>query len=191
MEQSSMSGAAKASGMEDGPAPVAAAAPKKSKSGLILMGVTVLLSAGISSGAAWWFSSHGAARAPAAAAAEGEDGHAAHEEKAKPKAAAQYLPLEPAFTVNLEEPDMSRFLQAEIQVMARDAAALEAVKTHTPRIRNSLLLLLGQQRVADMSTREGKEKLRAAVLAEIQKILTEETGKPGIEAVYFTSFVMQ
>jgi len=189
MEQSSMSGAAKASGMEDGPAPVAAAAPKKSKSGLILMGVTVLLSAGISSGAAWWFSSHGAAHAPSAA--EGEGGHAAPEEKAKPKAAAQYMPLEPVFTVNLEEPEMSRFLQVEIQVMARDAVALEAVKAHTPSIRNALLMLLGQQHFADLSNRAGKEKLRAAVLAEIQKILTEETGKPGIEAVYFTSFVMQ
>jgi flagellar FliL protein len=182
-----MAGAAKASGMDDGPEPVAAAvAPKKGKGGLILMVVTVLLSAGISSGAAWWFAGRNAAHAP-----EGEDAEAAEAEKAKPKAPPQYLPLEPAFTVNLEDPEMSRFLQVEMQVMAREADALAAVQQHAPRIRNALLLLLGQQRVADLGTREGKEKLQAAVLAEIQKILTEETGKPGVEAVYFTSFVMQ
>ena len=39
--------------------------------------------------------------------------------------------------------------------------------------------------------REGKEKLRADALAEIQKVMKAETGKPGVESVFFTSFVMQ
>ena len=43
-----------------------------------------------------------------------------------------------------------------------------------------------------MSSREGKEKLRAAALEAIRKIVAAEGGKPEeLEAVYFTSFVMQ
>ncbi|HSW14071.1 MAG TPA: flagellar basal body-associated FliL family protein [Solimonas sp.] len=175
-----MSAAAKTMDDEGG-APKVAAAPK-GKPVVLIMIVAVLLSAGASGGAAWWFSSHGAAPA-------------AHGEAAQPvevpKAPAQYLALDPAFVVNLDDATASRYLQAEIQVMARDNAALEAVKLHHPRIRNALLLLFGQLKPAELENRAGKEKLQAAVLAEIQKILKDETGKPGVEAVYFTSFVMQ
>ncbi|MND09812.1 flagellar basal body-associated protein FliL [compost metagenome] len=52
-------------------------------------------------------------------------------------------------------------------------------------------MLFGAQKPADITTREGKEKLQADVLAEMQKIMKEETGKPSVDAVYFTSFVMQ
>jgi flagellar FliL protein len=52
-------------------------------------------------------------------------------------------------------------------------------------------MLFGGTDSGDLRTREGKEKLRADVLAELQKILTDETGEPGVEQVFFTSFVMQ
>jgi flagellar FliL protein len=39
--------------------------------------------------------------------------------------------------------------------------------------------------------RDGKEQLRQECLKEIQRILTKETGKPGVEDVLFTSFVVQ
>jgi len=166
---------------EDSPKPAAAAAPK-GKPVVLIMIVAVLLSAAASGGAAWWFSSHAAPAAHAEGAAK---------EAEKPKLPAQYLALDPSFVVNLDDESASRYLQVEVQVMARDAAALEAVKLHQPRIRNALLLLFGQQKPADLDSRAGKEKLQAAVLTEIQKVLKDETGKPGIEAVYFTSFVMQ
>jgi len=166
---------------EEGGAPAAAPAIPKAKAPVLAIIVAVVMSAAASGGAAFWFSSRAA---PAAA-------HGEEAKKEEPKAPAQYLPLEPAFTVNLEDTDASRFLQVEIQVMARDTATLEAIKLHQPRIRNALLLLLGQQKTAQIADRAGKEKLQAAVLAEIQKILKAETGKPGVEAVYFTSFVTQ
>jgi flagellar FliL protein len=53
------------------------------------------------------------------------------------------------------------------------------------------LLLFGQQHAFDLSSRAGKETLQAKALAEIQRVLKEETGSPGIEAVYFSSFVIQ
>jgi flagellar FliL protein len=60
-----------------------------------------------------------------------------------------------------------------------------------PAIRNSLVLLLSSQNYKTLSTLEGKEQIRSAALTVIQKILQERTGKPSVEAVYFTGFVMQ
>jgi len=127
----------------------------------------------------------------------GEDGaqapnaEGAHESAGHPPAPASYLSLEPAFVVNLESMDEQHYLQADVQLMSRDALALDAAKTHVPMLRNALLLLFGQQKPEDLATRAGKEKLQQAALAEVQKVLKAETGKPVVEAVYFTSFVMQ
>lgn len=120
------------------------------------------------------------------AAAEGEGGH-----DGKKAASAIYYPMTPSFVVNIGDSDASHFLQIEMQVRAKNAAVTDALKLHDPQIRNALLMLLGTQTVAEVNSREGKEALQKKVLAEIQRILKAETGKSGVDAVYFTSFVMQ
>lgn len=102
-----------------------------------------------------------------------------------------YIPFEPAFTVNFGGSSSSRFMQVTIEAMTHDSSVVEQVRKHSPVIRNSIVLLLSSQSVEAVSTLEGKEKLRQEILANVQKILTERTGKPGIEEIYFTSFVMQ
>ena len=184
---------AKAANLEDDApeAPVApppAAARKGGGIGLLIG--AVVLSVAASAGVSWYFSQQAVAAVKAATTPEDAEAAAAAEPE-KPKSPPIYLTVEPAFVVNLEDPAGLRFLQLQIELMGREAESLEAVKQHNPRIRNALLMLLGQQQIADLSTRAGKEQLQAAVLLEIQTILEEETGKPGIEAVYFTSFVMQ
>jgi flagellar FliL protein len=67
----------------------------------------------------------------------------------------------------------------------------ETVKRHMPVIRNNLVMLFSSQTRQSIATREGKEKIRADAQSEVQKILTDRTGKPVIEQLYFTSFVMQ
>jgi flagellar FliL protein len=52
------------------------------------------------------------------------------------------------------------------------------------------MLFSGQTRDAIIG-RDGKEKIRKEAEAEVQKVLKEQTGKPGIKSLYFTSFVMQ
>lgn len=172
-------------------APPAAAAPKSRKGLLIGVAVAVLAAAG---GGGYFMFGKPKADAAHGAAASGEHGAPSGHGEGEPASAAgaaNYLALDPAFVVNLEDPEAPRYLQADVQVMSRDAAALETVKAHLPRIRNSLLMLFGQQKPADLATRAGKEKLLAAALAEIQKVMQAETGKPVVEAAYFTSFVMQ
>jgi len=102
-----------------------------------------------------------------------------------------YHPLKPPFVVNFSGPAGVRYLQIDMEVSAHNQEAIDSVEKHKPVIRNNILLLLGAQTYDSISSREGKDKLRADVLAEIQKILKENTGKPGVDDVYFTSLVMQ
>ena len=105
---------------------------------------------------------------------------------------ALYQPLEPPLVIAFEGQDGStRYLQMSLQVMARDPAVIDAVKTHAPAIRNNFLFIIGNRDYAGLATVEGKEKLRAEMLQEVRAILQRNTGKPGVEEVYFTSFVMQ
>jgi flagellar FliL protein len=104
---------------------------------------------------------------------------------------AIYLPIDPAFVVNFASQGKARFLQVTVEVMTRDPLMPDQIKLHMPVIRNNLMLLFSSQSYDGVSTLEGKETLREEALEVVQQILEEETGDPGVEAVYFTSFVMQ
>jgi flagellar FliL protein len=121
------------------------------------------------------------------AAAVAEDGKAKPAEKGPPK----YLAMDPPLVVSFEDRSAIRFLQVTVEVMARDDKAIEAVNTHMPVIRNNLLMLMGGKTLTDLTGREGKEQLRQESLSEVQRILKDNTGEPGIEDLYFTSFVVQ
>lgn len=102
-----------------------------------------------------------------------------------------YLPLKP-FVVNFQAGQLVRYLQLTVQVMSRDPKTIDLLKQNDPVVRNNLLLLLGGQQYSTLVTEKGKEQLRAAVLTAIRKVAAENGGKPDrVEAVYFTSFVMQ
>src|SRR4051812_21424877 len=104
----------------------------------------------------------------------------------------RYITLDPPFVVNFEAEAMVRFLQVTVGVMTRDTAVELIVKENDPRVRNDLLMILSNQTYATVSTLEGKEALRTRCLEAIRSIVKEMGGDPKkIEALYFTSFVMQ
>ena len=110
----------------------------------------------------------------------------------KPLAPPLYLALDPAFVVNFQADQIVRFLQVSIEVMSRDQATLDLLKDNDPVVRNDLLILLANQKYAVIATPAGKEQLRVDALAAIRKDLVQAGGDPKrLEAVYFTSFVMQ
>ena len=159
-------------------APAQAGAPPKSKRKLIIIIAAAVVVLG---GAGAFFALRG-----------GDEAAAAEEHKEEHKAAAQYIALEPPFVVNFDAGSSARFLQIAVQLMTRSPELVEFIKSHDPVIRNDLLLLFGNQKVDDVNTREGKEKLRGEALEAVRKILTDEGAKAEeLEAVYFTSFVMQ
>ncbi|MGH8303074.1 MAG: flagellar basal body-associated FliL family protein [Steroidobacteraceae bacterium] len=110
----------------------------------------------------------------------------------KPAGPRLYLALDPAFVVNFQADQLVRFLQVSVEVMSRDQKTLDLLKSNDPVLRNDLLILLGNQKYSVISTPAGKEQLRAQALTVIRKDLAQTGGDPNkLEAVYFTSFVMQ
>jgi flagellar FliL protein len=183
-------------------------APAKSGKGKMIAIVlaAVVAAAGAGGGVAWFMAGKASAAAKSEKGAksddaeheggdeessDGEHGDDAGEGEGKSKAKAQYLAMEPAFVVNLAAPDSSRYLQVTVEVMTRDAKALDDLKLHMPAVRNNLLMLFGQKTAADLSGRDGREALRQLALTEVQKVMREETGDDSVDALYFTSFVTQ
>lgn len=172
------------------------APPKKKKAGVVKLVLAFLVTAGLAAGGAFFAARRMAP--PAAANAEGEApaapdsaGHDEHDSGgAQPVTTGDYFSLAPSFVVNLNDEDVSRFLQIEVEVMAAKPAALDAVRANLPVIRNRLVLLFSSQKYRELLPREGKEKLQQQALDEVNKVL-EERKKPRIDGVMFTSFVMQ
>jgi flagellar protein FliL len=167
-----------------------AATAKPAKSGVSLVVVILLfvIALGGGGGVAYFVASKSSASADAdAAPGKGKKGAKAESKKAP----IAYLPLEPAFVVNLADEDALRYLQLEVQLASRDAGAKAALDAHNPVIRNNLILLFSQQRSFDLRDRGGKERLQKAALEEVKKVLKAEKADADIEALYFTSFVTQ
>jgi flagellar protein FliL len=167
--------------MSDAPAD-APAAPAKSKMLVIIL--CSVLAAGAAGGGVFFMT-----------AKKGDDKQASeegHKAEAEHKLPAAYLKFDPPFVVNFENRGQMRFLQVSIEAMTRDPATAELIRQHDPKLRNDLLMLLGGQTYETISTREGKEKLRAEALQVVHDVITAEGGKPeNVEQLYFTSFVMQ
>lgn len=102
-----------------------------------------------------------------------------------------YMPLDPPFLVNFEMNGALRFLQVSIDVMSTDDAVLESLRTHMAHVRNNVLLILSDQTLETLMSTSAKEDLREALLKEVRFVMTQRTGSPGIDALYFTNFVMQ
>jgi flagellar FliL protein len=151
--------------------------PRKSNMGLIL-GIVGVLVLGAAGGA--WFMFGGKS------SAEGEA------PRAVAKLPPQFVELDPPFVVNFQPGSSARFLQIAVQLMTRDPQTVAKLEHLAPIIRNDLLLLFGNKSVAEVSSPEAKEALRDATLAAVRKVIESEDGRPeSLEAVYFTSFVMQ
>ena len=104
---------------------------------------------------------------------------------------AIYTPLDPPLVVSFADDDGTRFLQLTLQAMARNEHAIDGIKQHAPAIRNAFLFLLSARNIDELMTLPGKESLRAEMTAKAQEILEANTGEPGLEELYFTSFVIQ
>lgn len=127
-----------------------------------------------------------------AADAELIDGEpVATEPEVEPKKPAIYYPMQPVFVVNFLSEGRQRFLQAELNLLLREQDVIPALELHMPAIRNSLVMLFSGQLYEDLQTAEGKELLRQEALLSVQEVLQKEIGKPGVEQVLFTNFVMQ
>ena len=68
---------------------------------------------------------------------------------------------------------------------------IDAINLHMPAVRSSILLLVGSDQNASVTTREGKEELLVAIKDDMNATLESIGATAGVEAAYFTSFVIQ
>ncbi len=163
---------------------------KGGKGKLIVFIVAAVLLLGGGAGAGLYFT--GALTPDAQTASEDdEDFEDEDEEEEEAKGEAIYVDLHPAFTVNLQGKSKARFLQASVQVLTREPEVEQQIKQHAPMIRNKLVMLFSAKTSQELRTLEGKESLQNEARSAIENVLKAESGEGGVEAVFFTSFVMQ
>ncbi len=156
--------------------------PASSKRRLLLIGGIVAAALAVAGGATtWYFVGAGASDAAAEQDATAAPLH-------KP---ALYLNLRPDFIVNSTAVGQRRYLQTNIVVMSRDQAVIDALNAHAPVVRSGLINLLADQDFMVLQTDAGKQALREQMRAAIDATLTKEAQVSGVEAVLFSSFVMQ
>lgn len=130
-------------------------------------------------------------------------------------AAAIYYKMHQTFVINFEDTSKARYVQIDLAVMSRDQNSISLFEENSPVIRNNIITILSRQNYTELSTRQGKQKLNADLLKSINETIAAEVAvsaphiKEGdeeqqkhdiapiaaehayIEAVYFTSFIMQ
>lgn len=131
---------------------------------------------------------------PQAVVETAEEAEAAAEEEEIPieeLEPANYLPLDPALVVNIQDQGKSQYLQTSIQLMTRDTEVYEAAKLHAPAIRSALIMLFSTVEYESLSTLAGKQALQESARSRIDEVLIELAGVEGVDAVYLTSMVFQ
>lgn len=157
-------------------AEAAADKPKKTKL-IILVVVAVLLLGG--GGLATFFLLSGGKKG-------GDSRHKVEKEKIP-----IFVTLE-RFTVNLPSADgMDHYLMIGVDIMVEEQKAAEAIKAHMPEIRNGLLLLLSSRSVEGLATLEGKKKLSADIVKQVNEPLHLKEGEKAAVDALFSEFVIQ
>jgi flagellar FliL protein len=118
---------------------------------------------------------------PVAAAGKGEEGAGK---------AAVYYAIDPPLVVNFEDGSVVRFLQITMEIMAHDQKVIDSVQKNIPLIRNNLLLLMSNRNYQTLMSRDGKDKLRAEAVAEVNNVQKKQGGD-AVDDVLFTTFVVQ
>lgn len=165
---------------------------------LIVLIVLVLIVGGVG---AWYFLSK-----------DGDgDSDSSVEEKVE-LGPVQYFTMTPEFVVNFGPDSKVKYLQVDLQVSTRNEAALKALSTYRPVLRNDILVILSGLSFDELQSRNGKEALQTKLLTSINNVLSTAmkssadskdadgdsdtanaaTKKKGpVDNVYFTSFIMQ
>jgi flagellar FliL protein len=142
---------------------------KSGKARLVIIIVAVLLLGGAGGAAAWYYGQLQSTPGPKIPV---------------------FLSLE-TFTVNLEPENSDQHLQTNLTLKVGDNEAVNKIKLHMPEVRNRVLLLLSSKTASQIATVEGKKKLAAELLAEINQPFGEGGAGQAVESVLFTSFVIQ
>jgi len=105
--------------------------------------------------------------------------------------ASKYFSISPAIVVNVTDEERVRHLQVSVQLRLDDPADSGLLEDNMPVIQHTLVMSLSGREAKNIRSTQGKQNLRTEVTALLKKVLEEITGKPIVNAVYFTAFVIQ
>ncbi len=126
---------------------------------------------------------------PYSAAAEAEAVPIVHGEGGSEYRTAYYV-FEEGFTSNLK--DTPGLVQVSIAASTRhDGRVIQWLELHELAIRSAILVELANTVEDDVYTVEGKERLKERLAEAINRVLEEQEGFGGVEAVHFQTFLVQ
>lgn len=185
----------------------AEAKPKSGKLKLIV-GVVLLLGAGaggtygaVAAGLLGGHEGEAKPDVPQLVAKDGEDPYApAAEEKGEAPEIVHgeggseyrtaYYNFEESFTSNLK--DSAGLLQVSLSASTRhDGRVIQWLKLHELAIRSAILIELADTPEDDVYSVAGKERLKKRLVLAINRVLKEEEGFGGVDAVHFQGFIVQ
>ncbi|MCL9781886.1 flagellar basal body-associated protein FliL [Vibrio sp. S4M6] len=152
----------------------------KSKLILIIVVVVVL----IAGGAGAFFMLGSSDESPEAAEAE-------QEKAAVPVNPVAYVNIPQPFLFNVTGDKRDRLVQIKVQLMVRGIENEDLARYHSPLIESSLLGTFASATVEQLRTATGRVELRDKATEDIKASLNRAVGKPVIERVLFTDFVIQ
>ncbi|ENM5749577.1 flagellar basal body-associated protein FliL [Vibrio mimicus] len=158
-------------------------APKGKKKLLIIIIAAVVLLAG-GGGAAFFMMGSGDGEAAAQAEQKAE-------QAATPADPVSYVNIAQPFVFNVTGDERDRLVQIKVQLMVRGSENENLARYHSPLVESSLLATFASATVEQLRTPSGRIELRDKATEDIKAALNQAVGKPVIEKVLFTDFVMQ
>ncbi len=158
-------------------------APKGKKKLLIIIIAAVVLLAG-GGGAAFFMMGSGGDEAAA-------DAEQKTEQVAAPTDPVSYVNIAQPFVFNVTGDAKDRLVQIKVQLMVRCSENENLARYHSPLVESSLLATFASATVEQLRTPNGRIELRDKATDDIKAALNQAVGKPVIEKVLFTDFVMQ
>lgn len=103
-----------------------------------------------------------------------------------------YVELSPSFVTNYDGGGRLRYLKVDVSVRTARPGD-EILRHHMPYVRSRLVELFSGQLEENLTSTEGKEKLRQDALTLIREAidLVEGEGSENMLDLYFTSYVIQ
>jgi len=141
-----------------------------------------ILITAIAVGAGVFFFMHGRGEAEEGSEGEGENKH--HAAAAK-KVHAIY-PMEPLI-VNIHDSGELRYLKVKLEFEISSAEAKVEIDPCLAPMKDAILVLLSGKQMEEITSTEGKNRLREEIMATVGKIVPPKK----ITRVYFTDFVVQ
>uniref|UniRef100_UPI003F583AF2 flagellar basal body-associated protein FliL n=1 Tax=Vibrio cholerae TaxID=666 RepID=UPI003F583AF2 len=158
-------------------------APKGKKKLLIIIIAAVVLLAG-GGGAAFFMMGSGGDEAAT-------DAEQKTEKVAAPTDPVSYVNIAQPFVFNVTGDAENRLVQIKVQLMVRGSQNESLARYHSPLVESSLLATFASATVEQLRTPNGRIELRDKATEDIKAALNQAVGKPVIEKVLFTDFVMQ